>query len=320
MWNIMFRDSSMKMVKAHPAPVARHWKQFDLQLRVTTTLLSVALAVLIGACSPPTLPAVTVQNADYANVRNEFRTVLLRKGPAPQEWGTSTPGPGVTEVQFESSGNNLKAWLSHPTDKSKHRGLVFLHGGCSFENGDWAMTEPFQKAGYAVLTPMLRGENGQKGNFSFLYDEVGDVLAATEYLCQQPEVDAGNIFVAGHSFGGTLALLSAMATNRFRAGVAFSACPDVRLYLQSMPEMGVFDTRDPREILVRSPYAYAASFKCPIRMIYGSEEPGLDLPTRLTVTTASQHGLDVGAIVVPGRHADSPSNGMKQALEFFGQH
>lgn len=301
-------------------PLARHEKRFHVQLHMISTLLSAGLAVFLGACSPPTLPAVTVQNADYAEVRKEFRTVLLRKGPAPQEWGTSTPGPGVTEVQFESSGNNLKAWLSHPNDKSKHRGLIFLHGGCSFENGDWAMTEPFQRAGYLVLAPILRGENGQKGSFSFFYDEVGDVLAATEYLSRQPEVDAANIFIAGHSFGGTLALLSAMATNRFRAGVAFSACPDVRRYLQSMPEVAVFDPKDSREILVRSPYAYATSFKCPIRMIYGAEEAGLDLLTRITATTASQHGLDVAAIKVPGQHADSPSNGMKQAREFFDQH
>jgi hypothetical protein len=99
---------------------------------------------------------------------------------------------------------------------------------------------------------------------------VDDVLAAAEYLSKQPYVDSKHLFVAGHSVGGTMTLLAAMASKRFRAAASFDgACyrPEFITRAKSMP----FDTSDPREIQLRSPLAYAGSFKCPLRIYHGSE-------------------------------------------------
>ena len=65
-------------------------------------------------------------------------------------------------------------------------------------------------AGFVVLIPMLRGENGLPGSYSMFYDEVDDVLAAAEVLALTPGVDANRLYVAGHSVGGTLTMLAAM--------------------------------------------------------------------------------------------------------------
>ena len=54
------------------------------------------------------------------------------------------------------------------------------------------------------------------------YDEVDDVLAAAEALADLPEVDSGHLYLAGHSAGGTLALLAAMSSQRFRAAASLS--------------------------------------------------------------------------------------------------
>ena len=86
-----------------------------------------------------------------------------------------------------------------------------------FGAADWDMAVPYWEAGFVLMVPMLRGENGQPGTFSFLYDEVDDVLAAAAYLAQQPGVDSTQIFLAGHSAGGTLTLLAIEASGRFRA-------------------------------------------------------------------------------------------------------
>jgi acetyl esterase/lipase len=42
------------------------------------------------------------------------------------------------------------------------------------------------------------------------YDEVDDVLAAARFLANQLGVDPTQLFLAGHSVGGTTALLAAM--------------------------------------------------------------------------------------------------------------
>lgn len=119
----------------------------------------------------------------------------------------TSPPAGVSTVEFPSGDLRLKAWVNAPrADHAKKRpAVVFLHGGFGFGKEDWDMTKPYRDAGFAVLAPMLRGENGQAGVYTLFYDEVDDVLAAGEYLRKQPYVDGERLFVAGHSVGGTLA-------------------------------------------------------------------------------------------------------------------
>ena len=40
------------------------------------------------------------------------------------------------------------------------------------------MAQPYRDAGYIVMIPILRGENGQPGFYTMFYDEVDDVLGA----------------------------------------------------------------------------------------------------------------------------------------------
>src|SRR5215469_10262375 len=113
---------------------------------------------------------------------------------------------------------------------------------------------------------------GQPGAFSYFYDEVDDVLAAAEYLAKQSYVDPNRVFLAGHSVGGTLTLLAALASRRFRAATSFSGAAFWPEFAESksLP----FDRRDPQEIRMRSPIAYASSFHCPLRMYFGTREDG----------------------------------------------
>jgi pimeloyl-ACP methyl ester carboxylesterase len=269
-------------------------------------------------------PLVQIQREDYAKARKHFQTKLLRTGPAPQKWTSLTPPVGVTEVDYPSAPLKLKAWLSQPDSVvTKHPAVLFLHGGHSFSAGDWEMSQPYRNAGFVVMSPLLRGENGQPGTFSMYHDEVADVIAAAEYLRHLPYVDSKRIFLAGHSVGGTMTMLAALESKRFRAAASLSGSPDQVLYVKYAPgakDRAPFDITDMRELEMRSPLAYAAYFKCPLRIYYGSQEPHLELTSQRTSEIARQHHLDVQALKIEGNHLTEVPAAVKESIEFFRQY
>jgi dipeptidyl aminopeptidase/acylaminoacyl peptidase len=254
-------------------------------------LLCVALA---GCGRPQATPGLELQQEDYAVARGKFRTKLLRKGPAPQRWQLVQAPPGVLEVEYRSGELTLKAWTHRPTgdQTSKHPAVLYLHGGWAFDLDDWEQARPLRDAGFVVLIPIVRGENGQPGNFSMFYDEVDDVLAAADHLANLPWVDPKRLYVAGHSAGGTLTMLAAMASDRFRAAASISGSPDRVAFVNGGYQNAVpFDLKDIREFQVRSPVAYATSFKCPARLYYGSEEHFFAAETCRTALLANTKSL-----------------------------
>ena len=195
---------------------------------------------------------------DYAVVRQRFRTRLVKQAPAPQPWDPVEVPSDARELGFESGNLHLTAWIS--SDAANHAtasrpAVLFLHGGFAFDRGDWVMSQPFRDAGFIVMTPILRGENGQPGSFSAFYDEVDDVLAAADTLAKQPGVDAGHIYVAGHSVGGTLTMLVALTSTRFRAAASvdrMTACasPKRSPHRTAGPSTGGSPASDSRSMTV----------------------------------------------------------------------
>ncbi len=303
------------------------------RMRGSILFLAIAILPFLGGCQkesgsdrpalPPATAGLELQSADYAEARGEFQTRLLKSRPAPTTAGAVRPPHGVSEATYRSGDLALKAWVWAPDDSGneKHPAVVFLHGGWAFDTDDWEAARPFRDAGFAVMAPMLRGENGQPGTFSMFYDEVADVIDAADFFALQPFVDPTHLFVAGRGTGGTLAMLSALACNRFRAAASFSGSPDQVLFAQQpgMQELVPFDTADIREFRLRSPVAYATSFKCPARLYHGSRESSLEAPTQRTALLAREKGLDVEAVAVPGDDRAALLTAVKQAIEFFKQ-
>jgi dienelactone hydrolase len=286
-------------------------------LRIDTTVAKAQTKT----SGPSFAPEVEIQKDDYAKARETFRTKLLREASAPQKDPMPEIPEGVTTTEYLSGKLRLKAWINPPSnaEKNKYPAVLFLHGGFAFAKDDWDMAQPYRDAGFIVLTPMLRGENGQVGSFTLFYDEVEDVIAAADYLSKQPYVDAKEIYVAGHSVGGTLALLAAQASKRFRAAASFSGSPDQILYVKHgiRKEDVPFSLTDPRELQLRSPLAYATSFKCPVRIYYGTEEGFFHLTSQRTAELAKKRNLDVEAIRVEGSHFSELPSAMKQSIAFF---
>jgi dienelactone hydrolase len=261
------------------------------------------------------------QTEDYAQARQHFQTRLTRPGPAPQKWQNERPPLGVREVPYQSGNLRLRAWVSGPPPDGRRRpAVMFLHGGFAFGADDWEQTLPFRNAGFVVMTPTLRGENGLPGSYSMFYNEVEDVLAAAETLAQLPYVDGNRIYVCGHSVGGTLTLLAAMTSKRFRAAASFSGSPDQVAWARGQPEVVPFDPNIKEEFRMRSPLAFPRSFKCPVRIYYGSQEFFFASSSQKLAKLAKAAGSDAEAISVPGDHLSMVEPAMRQAIAFFQQH
>lgn len=274
------------------------------------------------------VPDITIQTEDYAEARKRFHTKLLREGPAPhqQDCKSTKPPVGVSEIDFPSGPLHLRAWLNRPSSENAHKypAVLFLHGGFCFDLSDWQETDAFREAGFVVMLPNGRGENGQPGNFTMFYDEVDDVIGAAEYLRKQPYVDQTELYVAGSSTGGTLTMLAALTYPHFRAAASFSGSPDAVGYTRHAVAIGAgadvpFDYRDARELQLRSARVYASSFKCPTRLYYGTEERNFALSSQPTANLAREHGLDVQAIAVEGGHSSAEDAEIRMAIAFFRQ-
>lgn len=135
-------------------------------------------------------------------------------------------------------------------------------------------------------------------------------------------MDTKSIYIAGHSVGGTLTMLATMTSPRFRAAASFSGSPEQVSWTNTQSDFMVrfvapFNRDDPREFQMRSPLAFPRSFKCPVRIYYGSQEGFFAGNSRKLAQLAQGAGLDVGAISVPGDHLSMVEPAMRRAIAFF---
>jgi len=288
-------------------------------------LISVAAAGGCSAQSPSAdserfAPVVPIQTTDYAAARAGFRTRLLRHGPSPQAQVMPELPKGAARMAFQSGDLSLIAWSAKPeTVLARSPVVIFLHGGFAFGADDFEMATPYRDAGFIIFTPILRGEDGQAGSFSMFYDEVDDVIALVEHVRKLPYVDPDRIYLAGHSIGGTTAMLAAMASSHFRAVASLSGSADQILWIKAggYSPIAPFDLNDPQEFIMRSPLSYATSFKAPARLYHGSEEAYFRPGTRKLADVAKAAGLDVVVQEFPGDHFGAVPAEISASIAFF---
>ena len=115
-----------------------------------------------------------------------------------------SPFRGVEEVKYPSGDLQLRAWFQRPKKAGKVPALVYFHSGFTLKEEDWANTGPFRRAGFAVMCPMFRAENGNPGQYQLFYGELDDARAAIRWLASQPGIDPDKIITFGHSIGGAV--------------------------------------------------------------------------------------------------------------------
>ena len=68
---------------------------------------------------------------------------------------------------------------------------------------------------------------------------------------------------------------------------------------------------------MRSPIAFATGFKCPTRVLCGSEEDYFVDSSARMAELAQKKGLDVVSIKSPGDHFSALPEEMRRTIEFF---
>ncbi len=212
--------------------------------------LSICLTSSAG-CSPKTARL----EMPFPKARQEYPTVLTRREPAPEQWSRAMADPPGTDRFFYTSGDlRLRAWSGKPKlHEGKLPAIVFLHDGFVFLPDDWKSCQIFLDAGFFVMCPTYRGENGNPGHFEMFWGEVDDIRAAVKYLAEkESRVDPERIYVFGHGTGGNLAALVSMYDDQEIQLTA--SCGGLYPYTifskwrQHLP----FDGRNPRERQLRT--------------------------------------------------------------------
>jgi pimeloyl-ACP methyl ester carboxylesterase len=256
-----------------------------IALLITGGLGSILVLVLVGVLAYRQLQRAGLswnqpnQAGSLTEARRGFQTKLARR-QSPSEPAPEPPPDIFRLVRYDSPAGKLAAYLTpDPRDGRKHPAIIWITGGdCnSIDEGCWQEGPPsndqsasaFRKAGIVMMFPSLRGGNDNPGVKEGFLGEVDDVLAAAEYLGKQDFVDPKRIYLGGHSTGGTLALLAAECSDRFRAVFSFGPVDNVAGYPR---EFLPFDTSNPREIELRSPGRWLASIKSPTFVLEGTHQ------------------------------------------------
>lgn len=265
-----------------------------------------------------------VEHMDYAKARESFRTRLLVRGASPEVAAPLGKPPGAQRVTYPGGPDGsipLIAWINEYEPSSTLRpGVLFLHGGNATGEGHWELMRPYAEAGFVVMLPSFRGENGQAGNYSGFYDETSDALSAARYLESLPGVDKDRIYLSGHSNGGTLALLASMSVRTFRASVPISAGVDAWRYFGRYGGEIRFDASNPQEFVMRSSVCFGASIKCPTLLLRGTEERPFDRNHQLTIDRARGAGQHIDHRVLPGNHNGVVPGAVAESIRFFKEY
>jgi hypothetical protein len=221
-------------------------------------------------------PTPEQEPGSLVDARAGFKTTLVPNGfsrtPAPD------PPPELfRKVYYDSPVGKLAAYLSQAAeDGQKRPAIIWITGGDCNSIGDvWSemplsneqTASAYRKAGLVMMFPALRGGNDSPVLKEAYLGEVDDVLAAYEYLARQEPVDPTRIYLGGHSTGGTVALLVAECSDKFRAVFSFGPSCDVSRY---PPGYTPFDTSSRREVKLRSPGYWLGSIRTPTFIFEGT--------------------------------------------------
>jgi acetyl esterase/lipase len=228
----------------------------------------------------PLLITTPVQEkGSLTQARAGFKTKLVPRS-APREPVPEPPPEVFRKVYYESPVGKLAAYLSRvPDDGVKRPAIIWIRGGedCNSIKVVWdempasndQNATAYRKAGIVMMFPSLRGGNDSPGIKEAFLGEVDDIIAAADYLAREPSVDPKRIYLGGHSTGGTLALLVAESTDRFRAVFSFAPVSDVAAYEGKL--ILPFDTSNPREVELRSPGRWLLSIRGPTFVFEGTD-------------------------------------------------
>lgn len=276
--------------------------------------LACVLLGMTAGCRPKaakTGVGVAAAYSPWMQRRAAHATKLRVDGPSPGEFTPGFVPEGMSEVRYSSGDLELLAWLAVPSGvepAGAAPGVVYFHGAFALGPKDALAVRPFVDAGFVVLMPALRGENGNPGRLELLYAEVDDAVAAVRFLGARPEVDPDHLYAVGHSIGGGLAALVALrpdAPVRMTASVVGLYVPETfQRWSRSEgnAEIVRFDPFDPNEGPLRTLAGNVRDVAHPHLAYVGDEDTWFHPNAERVRTEAERWKTPVTVTMVPGDH------------------
>lgn len=226
---------------------------------------------------PPQESTSGAKESSLVAAKASHKTRITKAGD--QESAPKSPeGSPFELVSYTSPVGELAAFVTRdPGDGQKHPAIVWITGGDCNSIGDVWSPQPrendqsasgFREAGIVMMFPSLRGGNQNPGKREGFYGEVDDVIAAREMLATLPYVDANQIYLGGHSTGGTLVMLVGESTDIF-AGV-FALGP-VAGAVQYGGQYVYCDIKDQNEMDLRAPIYWLNDVHKPMFVFEGAD-------------------------------------------------
>jgi len=245
------------------------------------TLLCLVIAALVVSGCGQSADSISGQEfKSLLEARRGFATKLVRQvktsEPVPQP-----PAGALKSVKYRSPIGEMAAYVSPPpADGKRHPAIIWIFGGFDNSIGEIAWQKGpaandqsaivFREAGILMMYPSLRGGNRNPGFTESFCGEVDDVLAAADYLSKLDYVDTNRIYLGGHSTGGTLAMLVAESTNRFRSVFCFGPVTTVIGY---GTDQLTFDTSNRKELELRAPVKWLEKIHDSTFVFEGTGQP-----------------------------------------------
>ncbi|MFZ5831170.1 MAG: alpha/beta hydrolase family protein [Planctomycetota bacterium] len=228
-----------------------------------------------GSASPEARPTLL-------EARRGFVTKIVRSGQP--SGAPDTPiGNDFQLIHYQSPVGRLAAYVTtDPGDGKRHPAIVWITGGDNNSIGDvWTPQDrendqsasAFRKAGIVMMFPSQRGGNDNPGKREGFLGEVDDILAATDHLAGLPYVDPDQIYLGGHSTGGTMVMVVGACSDRYRA--IFSLGP-VAAVGQYGGEFVYCDPDDEEERRLRSPIFWMDCVQSPMYVFEGARSGNWD--------------------------------------------
>jgi dipeptidyl aminopeptidase/acylaminoacyl peptidase len=200
----------------------------------------------------------------------------------------------IKPVQLKSrDGLELNGYLTLPPGReAKNLALVVMPHGGPHGIRDYADYDPWAQVlatrGYAVLKVNFRGSGGYGETFeSSGYRQWGqkmidDITDATRFVIAEGYADKDRIAIAGASFGGYAALMSAAREPElYRAAISFVGLSDLEMmFTRGLAEKSLrgnntllrFLGDDKDALRANSPVNLATQFQAPVLILHGTED------------------------------------------------
>ena len=247
--------------------------------------------------------------------------------------------PGVTfrEVHLAGGHDARTLWIYMPKRVPAGRmpcvfiapsGTTGFYGKRLFEN-DRKEHVPYVKRGFAVVAYSIDGaaddfyaEQIQNGIVQFRSANCGvdNSQAAIDYALQHlPQIDPTRLYTAGHSSGGTMALMAAEHDTRIAGCIAYAPACDItrRIDPGTLKELSNGVVGLPEFLVAASPTKYTRSLTSPVFLFHADDDAQVttsDVESFMTKLKQTNGNVTYVRVVTGGHYSSMLDVGIPRGI------